>query len=120
MENDSTQLVINFISPALVVTMPGVISVSLLSTIRSELLMNIGITRAKTVIFDFSAIDIIDNYEFNSFLALIAMGKIMGAESYLVGVKKEVAYTLVQSEISLDDFESANDIEDAFEKIRNK
>jgi len=120
MEKDSSHVVINFISPALVVTMPGIISVSLLSSIRSEILMNIGNTRAKTVIFDFSAVDIIDNYEFNSFLSIIYMGKIMGAEAYLVGIKKEVAYTLAQSENSLDEFESAGDIEDAFVKIRNK
>lgn len=61
-----------------------------------ELVVQIGVTRARGVVIDVAALDVIDSFALNSLKRITEMARLRGAASVLVGVRPEVALTLVR------------------------
>ncbi|MFB3889673.1 MAG: STAS domain-containing protein [Candidatus Bathyarchaeia archaeon] len=78
---------------------------------KGELLQKIVTTKAKGLVLDLSAIDIVDSFLVRQIGEIATSAKIMGAKVALVGLRPTVAMTLVEMGISLTGMQVARDLE---------
>lgn len=83
-----------------------------LSQLRDALVDEIGRSRSKGVIIDLTALDILDSYATRTLRDTAYMIRLRGAETVIVGMQPEVAFTLVQLGLSLQDVATALDLEE--------
>ena len=82
-------------------------------TFRDELAERVGRERARGVIVDVSALDVIDSFVARSLQSLAAIVRLRGAETVIVGVRPDVAIALVQFNLDLRPLKTALDLEEA-------
>ena len=67
----------------------------------------------RTEVIDLTSVDIIDSFIAKVLGDVITMSKLMGAKVVLTGIQPAVAVTLIELGISLDEIETALDLEKA-------
>jgi len=72
-----------------------------MAALSEKILATIVAQRAKTVIFDITGIDVVDQRTIAELLTLTGALRLLGAEPVIVGVRSEVAIALVAQEIDL-------------------
>ena len=82
-------------------------------TFRDELAERVGRERARGVIVDVSALDVIDSFVARSLQSLAAIVRLRGAETVIVGIRPDVAIALVQFNLDLRPLKTALDLEEA-------
>jgi len=82
-------------------------------TFRDELAERVGRERARGVIVDVSALDVIDSFVARSLQSLAAIVRLRGAEAVIVGIRPDVAIALVQFNLDLRPLKTALDLEEA-------
>lgn len=60
-----------------------------------DLVVQIGVHRARGVVIDVAALDVIDSFALNTLKRIVEMARLRGAVSVLVGIRPEVALTMV-------------------------
>ena len=90
-----------------------------ISRFREDLLQRIYETGSCGVILDVSALETIDSVEFIALRNIMLMAKIMGAESVLSGLQPGIVSALMESEIDVEGFLTAIDLDAAFELIQD-
>lgn len=80
---------------------------------RNELAERVGRERARGVIVDVSALDVIDSFVARSLQSLAAIVRLRGAETVIVGIRPDVAIALVQFNLDLRPLKTALDLEEA-------
>jgi rsbT antagonist protein RsbS len=83
---------------------------------QQELIRQIGTSRARGIIIDIAALDVLDSYGSSSLLSLARMAKLRGAETVIVGIQPEVAYSIVKLGMSLD-VHTALDLEEGLSQL---
>jgi len=81
--------------------------------LQTEILEKIEKTGAKGLIIDVSAVSIIDSFLGRLLVETAKMAKLMGAETVLAGMKKEVVLTLISLGLTMKTLHTALNIEDA-------
>ncbi len=79
---------------------------------RGRILERIEKTGARALIIDVSAMEIIDSFMSRLLAETARMARVMGAETALVGMKKEVALTLIHLGVRMDGVRTALSLED--------
>jgi len=69
---------------------------------QEEMIDQIGFYRARGIIIDIAALDVLDSFGSSSLLTLARIAKLRGAETVIVGVQPEVAFAIVKLGMSLD------------------
>jgi rsbT antagonist protein RsbS len=69
---------------------------------QDDLLEKIGTTRAKGIIVDIAALDLLDSFGSSTLLELARMARLRGAETVIVGIQPDAAYTMVKLGMTLD------------------
>jgi rsbT antagonist protein RsbS len=82
-------------------------------TFRDELAERVGRERARGVIVDVSALDVIDSFVARSLQSLAVIVRLRGAETVIVGIRPDVAIALVQFNLDLRPLKTALDLEEA-------
>lgn len=82
-------------------------------TFRDELAERVGRERARGVIVDVSALDVIDSFVARSLQSLAAIVRLRGAEAVIVGIRPDVAIALVRFNLDLRPLKTALDLEEA-------
>jgi rsbT antagonist protein RsbS len=82
-------------------------------TFRNELAERVGRERARGVIVDVSALDVIDSFVARSLQSLAVIVRLRGAETVIVGIRPDVAIALVQFNLDLRPLKTALDLEEA-------
>lgn len=77
-----------------------------------DLVEQIGLHRARGVVIDVAALDVIDSFALNTLTSITEMARLRGAMSVLVGIQPEVALTLVRLGTGADGPACALDLED--------
>jgi rsbT antagonist protein RsbS len=80
---------------------------------REELAERVGRERARGVIVDVSALDVIDSFVARSLQSLAEITRLRGAETVIVGIRPDVAIALVQFNLDLRPLKTALDLDEA-------
>jgi rsbT antagonist protein RsbS len=80
--------------------------------LQERLLDLVGKHRARGVIVDVGAMDVIDTYATRSFHTVARTTKLRGAETVIVGIRPEVAIAMVRFGLRMDDVHTALDLEE--------
>ncbi len=87
--------------------------------VREAILEEIERTGASGLLIDVSAVTVVDSFLGRLLGETAKMARLMGTESVLVGLKKEVVITLVQLGFSVSELRAALNIEDGLELLES-
>ncbi|MCX7082605.1 MAG: STAS domain-containing protein [Methylococcales bacterium] len=94
------------------VTLQGDIVQKTLTILSTDMLERIQIDRINLVIFDLSAVEILDLTEFNALHHIALMIKLMGAESIFIGMNPGMVIFLVSAGADVSGINTAYGLED--------
>ncbi len=83
---------------------------------QKDVMAQIGGLRAKGVIIDVGALDVLDSFGTWSLRNLVHMARLRGAETVIVGINPSVAFAIVQLGMELD-ITTALDLENGLEHL---
>src|SRR5262249_21956657 len=87
---------------------------------RDQLADRIGRTRARGVIIDVTALDVLDSFATRTLRGIAYTAKLRGAESVIVGIQPDVAFAMVQLGLSLEGVSTALDLEEGLALLEKK
>ena len=76
----------------------------------SELVERIGTDRSRGVIIDVAALDVLDSYGAHTLGTIAEAARLRGAETVVVGVSPEIAFTMVRLGMSIANVHTALDL----------
>ncbi len=85
---------------------------------KNDILDKIIETKVRGLIFDVSAIDVVDSFLVRQIGELVMTASIMGTTVVVVGLRPEVAMSLVEMGLSLEKIQTARDLEKGLEILR--
>ncbi|HWT50566.1 MAG TPA: STAS domain-containing protein [Caulobacter sp.] len=85
--------------------------------LRDDLADRVGRFRARGVIIDVTALDVMDSFATRTLRGLAAATKLRGAETVVVGIQPDVAMALVELGLTLDGVTTALDLEEGLEAL---
>jgi rsbT antagonist protein RsbS len=83
-----------------------------LLNLRDALAQQVGTYRSRGVIVDVTALDVMDSFASRTLSDMANMIKLRGAETVIVGIQPEVAFSMVQLGLKLEDVATALDLEE--------
>ncbi len=102
----------------LIASMQEALTEQALLQLRDELSERIGRFRARAVIIDVTALDVLDSFASRTIRGIAHTARLRGARAVVVGIQPEVAFAMVQLGLTLDDVESALDLEEGLALVR--
>ena len=81
--------------------------------LRDELAERVGRERARGIIIDVGAMDVIDSFVARSLKTIAQTAKLRGADTVIVGIQPDVAVAMVQFRLNLFPVQTALDLEEA-------
>ena len=81
------------------------------------LVERIGVERCRGVIIDVAALDVLDSFGANTIGTIAEMARLRGAETVVVGVSPEIAYTMVRLGMSIANVHTALDLEQGLQVL---
>jgi rsbT antagonist protein RsbS len=79
---------------------------------RDQLAERIGSARARGVIIDVTALDVLDSFATRTLRGIAYTAKLRGAHTVIVGIQPDVAFAMVQLGLTLDGVTTALDLEE--------
>ncbi len=80
--------------------------------LRDSLVEQVGRHRARGVIVDVTALDVMDSFACRTLSDIAHMIRLRGAKTVIVGIQPEVAFTMVQLGLTLQGVTTALDLEE--------
>jgi rsbT antagonist protein RsbS len=80
--------------------------------LRDELADRVGRFRAQGVILDVTALDVLDSFATRTIRGIVWTTKLRGAETVVVGIQPDVAFSMVQLGLTLEGVATALDLEE--------
>ena len=80
--------------------------------LRDALVTQVGEYRSRGVIVDVTALDVMDSFAVRTLRDLAHMTRLRGAETVIVGIQPEVAFTMTQLGLRLEGVAAALDLEE--------
>jgi rsbT antagonist protein RsbS len=99
----------------LIATIQGDLSDEEVVALRDELAERVGRVRARAVIVDVTAFDVIDSFVARSLRALAITAQLRGAKTVVVGIQPDVAIAMVQFRLDLEPLTTALDLDEALQ-----
>ena len=86
--------------------------------LRDELAQRIGKVRARSVVIDVTALDVLDSFATRTLRGIVYTARLRGAETVIVGIQPEVAFAMVQLGMQFEDVKTALDLEEGLALLR--
>lgn len=80
--------------------------------LRDDLATQVGRFRSRGIIIDVTALDVMDSFAARTLRAIAHIMRLRGAETVIVGVQPEVAFSMVQLGLVLGEVRTALDLEE--------
>lgn len=80
--------------------------------LQDDVVRQVGEFRSRGVIIDVTAVDVMDSFVTRTLRNIAHMTKLRGAETVIVGIQPEVAFSMVQLGMTLEDVHCALDLEE--------
>jgi rsbT antagonist protein RsbS len=88
--------------------------------LRDTLAELIGRYRARGIIVDVGALDVIDSFVARSLGAIAITARLRGADTVIVGIKPDVAIAMVQFDLNLEPLRTALDLDEALTSLNSR
>ncbi len=88
--------------------------------LRRALVEKVAKARARGVIVDLTAMDVMDSFASRTMREMAHMIRLRGAETVIVGIQPDVALAMVQLGLSLEGIATALDLEEGLEYLHLK
>ena len=98
--------------PYLIATIQSALTDVDLLQLRDALVGQVGRFRSRGVIVDVTSLDVLDSFASRTIRDLAHMIRLRGAETVIVGIQPEVAFTMVQLGLTLEGVATALDLEE--------
>ena len=85
---------------------------SQLERFQHDLIDQVGRYRARGIIIDVAALDVVDSYATHTLRNLAHIAKLRGASTVIVGINPEVAYSMVRLGLNLNTVHTALDLDE--------
>lgn len=85
--------------------------------LRDELADRVGRFRARGVIIDLSALDVLDSFASRTIRGIAYTARLRGAQTVVVGIQPDVAFAMVQLGLTLEGVATALDLEEGLELL---
>ncbi len=106
--------------PYLIASIQSALSDDDLVQLRDALVEQVGRFRSRGVIVDVTALDVMDSFATRTVRDIAHMIRLRGADTVIVGIQPEVAYTMVQLGLTLEDVATALDLEEGIAFLERK
>ncbi len=88
--------------------------------LKESVMEQVGRCRSRGVIMDVTALDVLDSFACRTLRDLAHMIRLRGAETIIVGIQPEVAFTMVKLGLTLDGVFTALDLEEGLSYLDRK
>ncbi len=96
----------------LIATVQSALTDEDLKQLRDTLVLQVSKVRARGVIVDVTALDIIDSFATRTLRDVAYMIRLRGAETVIVGIQPEVAFSMVKLGLTLEGVATSLDLEE--------
>jgi rsbT antagonist protein RsbS len=103
--------------PYLIASIHTALDDSELLRFQRDLIARVGRDRARGVIIDVAALDVLDSFAANTLSTLARMTALRGAATVIVGISPEIAYSMVQLGLRLDAVPTALDLDEGLSEL---
>jgi rsbT antagonist protein RsbS len=104
----------------LIATIQAALTDNDLRAFRSALFEYVMRSRARGIIIDVTALDVLDSFGTRTLSEIALMSRLRGAETVIVGVQPEVAFAMVQLGLTLEGVTTALDLEEGLAHLNRK
>jgi len=98
--------------PYLIATVQSALTDEDLKELRNVLVERVGHLRSRGVIVDVTALDVIDSFATRTLRDVAHMIRLRGAETVIVGIQPEVAFSMVKLGLTLEGVATSLDLEE--------
>jgi len=106
--------------PYLIATVQSALTDDDLKQLRDTLVDQISQVRARGVIVDVTALDVIDSFATRTLRDVAHMIRLRGAETVIVGIQPEVAFSMVKLGLTLEGIATSLDLEEGLAYLNRK
>src|SRR5258708_22392537 len=106
--------------PYLIASVQSALTDADLLELRNALVEKVGRFRSRGVIVDVTALDVMDSFASRTLRDIAHMIRLRGAETVIVGIQPEVAFTMVQLGLTLEGVATALDLEEGLLYLAGK
>ena len=97
----------------LIASIQSDLSDSQVLALRDDVADRVGTHRARGIIVDVTALDVIDSFVARSLRSIAVTARLRGAQTVIVGIQPEVAIAMVQFDLNLQPLRTALDLDEA-------
>ncbi|HET9552520.1 MAG TPA: STAS domain-containing protein [Anaeromyxobacteraceae bacterium] len=91
-----------------------------LRQLRDALVRRVGQDRARGVVVDVTALDVLDSFASRTLRDIVHMIRLRGAETVVVGIQPDVAFAMVQLGLTLEGVTTALDLEEGLDHLARR
>lgn len=106
--------------PYLIATVQSALTDEDLKELRNTLVEQVGRLRSRGVIVDVTALDVIDSFATRTLRDVAHMIRLRGAETVIVGIQPEVAFSMVKLGLTLAGVATSLDLEEGLAYLGRK
>jgi rsbT antagonist protein RsbS len=106
--------------PYLIASVQAALRDADLVTLRDALTEQVGTYRSRGVIVDVTALDVVDSFACRTLSEIASMIRLRGAQTVIVGIQPEVAFSMVQLGLRLEGVATALDLEEGLVYMNRK
>lgn len=106
--------------PYLIASVQSALRDADLVELRDALTEQVGTYRSRGVIVDVTALDVLDSFACRTLSEIAGMIRLRGAQTVIVGIQPEVAFSMVQLGLKLEGVATALDLEEGLEYMNRR
>ena len=106
--------------PILIASVQAALTDSDTERLRYDLMERVSRFRAQGIIVDVTAIDVMDSFAARSLRTIAHMTRLRGADTVIVGLQPEVAFSMIQLGIVFEDMHTALDLEEGLALLNRR